>query len=94
MAQRNTIHSITVRVPANTVDLGGGFFLPAGDYPCTATVMHIPMRGREESHLSRAMINLKEEFLVGIGMPPASNNLLSIDMDVSKYLLNGSIKEV
>ncbi|MET3409422.1 hypothetical protein [Methylobacterium sp. 1030] len=95
MAQRNTVHSITVRVPADTVDLGNGFFLPAGDYPCVATVMHIPMRGREETHLSRAMINLTEEFLVGVvGMPPASGDLLSVEFDVARYLVNGSVKEV
>lgn len=94
MAQRNSHHTVTLKIPADTVDLGGGFFLPAGNYSADITMMHIPMRGQVIDQLGSAKVTVSAQFLLDIGMPPAGNSAISYGIDVTKYVMNGSAVQV
>jgi hypothetical protein len=89
--KRNT----TLRVMRDDVlDLGGGKFLPKGDYPGMVSMIQVAMRGQTVNHLGRVMLALTEaQIAAALGMSPDPRKM-GMEIDVSHAYKSGAIEEV
>lgn len=93
MGYTQSQHVITVRVPDAVVGLGDGFYLPAGLYEADLTMTHMTMHRQEHDRVAKVMVTVSEDFLQGIGMPPARGSAISYGIDVTRYVLDGSVRK-
>ena len=88
----NTSRRAIARVITNNVMLSDNVNLPKGDYPAVVETMHIAIHGHIRDQTAGVRINLTAEFMTKLGLPPRGN-LISIDIDILKWVLSGDVVE-
>lgn len=89
----NTRRIATLRVVGD-VPLGGGKFLPLGDYSGSIETMHLLTRGKQIDQIAKVQISLSEEEIASFLDKEPNPNGLGMDADFTPSFIKGDIVEV